>query len=290
MWNKNPHIVKCPIHNLHYDETKQDGCALCLKANARLYEARKKRDEKPTGILAALLVSFILSVAIGALLFLFFPPPTIDADKDDVIAIEYMAAPFGWTEEDHYGKAIALDKMGLRTENTTWSMESSFIHRQLGARDTSFIEFIHVLKGVGAIYVDRKADDYISEKILKLKPNSVVTPVVKATEVVQVGGTMGVRADVMYESDIDEFQGLVYYIPAKTSHYWIFMATKSYEWEMYKPTFEKFIESITGGKQGEMAKTELPKFLITPYRALWAAIFVFVTTFYIFTKVMFRKK
>ncbi len=289
MYKKNPHIIECPVHKLHYDQRKQDGCALCIKANARLEKARAEKEKKPSGALAIFLISFIAAVSVGMVLHIFFPPPSLEKNNIKETGINYDA-PFGWIDEDDTGRAIALDRMGLRTENSTWSMERRFSHKMGRGRDTSFIEFINVIKGQGAIFVNFKAKKYVEEKLAELKPNASVTPVVKSTEVLLVGDTNGVMAEVQYQSDINPFQARVYYIPAKTSHYWVFLAAQIEEWQSFLPVFNQFAASITGGMQGERGTRELPKFLISPYRSFWAATLVFILCLTISAKIIFRSE
>ena len=288
MLKRNPNILQCPIHGLHYDQTKQDGCALCLRAQERIDQAKKKR--KPSsGLLNIVLVALFLGVVSWALLYFLLPPPVYEEIDDKPARLKYEP-PKGWKVENRTGRDIALERLGLRTKDTKWSVVDRFSYVSNVRIMDYFIEYIQILKGPGAFFVDERAYHGIREKLKEFKPTTAFEVEVLSTELVPVGDTRAVLCDVRYTSRNENYMAKVYYIPAGKSHYWVMLAAQPHEWSRFELVFKEFVESIRGGRQGEGEVKKLPAFLLSPHRAILAGLAVFLISLYLITLIKFRVK
>lgn len=288
-YRKNPNLVQCPIHKLHYDESKQEGCALCLKAQDRIKKARQAKEKKASGLLTSIIAAVILGVVTWGVLFFVFPPTVVEDIGDEPVPFDYPE-PTGWRVADRTQKEITLDRMGLRFVETRWSVPDAFTYHSGNPNLDKFIESIIILKGEGAIKISNESPEYLKPKLIELKPNSLVHPKVLDSEVLTIGDTQGVKFIVDYNSDLEDFRAWVFYIPAGINHYWIYMTAQLHMWDRFELTFTGFVNQITGGAQGEGEKSKLPPFLLKPYRAVLAGMFVFLISLWLITAIRFREE
>jgi hypothetical protein len=256
---------------------------------AAIEKAKRKQEAPASGLFLIILASLFLGVFSWGVLFFSFPPPVHDVDLDEFVEFTYDA-PENFQRELLSKRAVALERMGLRTENTKWEMKDRFVFRTNNSSQDVFLEFVQVLKGPGALLVNEPALPKIAQKIRELKLNSALHAKILESEIQPIGNTIGVRSVVEYRSNTERFSALVYYIPAGTEHYWIFLGALAGEWDAFESKFEQFILSISGGKQGEGEPSKIPEFMFSPHRAILGGIIVFFFSFYIIIRIVFRDK
>lgn len=287
MYKKNKNIVECPIHGLHFDKSKMPGCALCIRDQKKLEELRVESRKAKSGLLPITLASVALAFIVWAVLYFVFPPPAQNIINFTAVALTY-SAPSDWHKTDRSALDIALDRMGLRTEESKWKMEAKYTSRSPVTAGDEFLEYIQVMVGDGAMEVDRNSIPIVEKKILELKPNAFLSPAIISSGILQVGNTLAVETEVMYESEQERYKALVYYVPAGIKHYWLTLAATPQEWANYIGTFTEFIDSVNGGMQGK-GKNRLPGIFFSPRRAFFVAIIVFIVSLWGMTMIHFSQ-
>lgn len=285
MYQRNRNIVECPIHGLHFDKSKMAGCALCIRDQKKLEELQNESRKAKSGLLPITIASLALAFIVWAVLYFLFPPPAQNIVNFTNVALNYRS-PIGWWQADSTALDIALDRMGIRTQDSKWKMEARYLSGSPTQAGDEFIEYIQVLVGDGAMKVDRDSIPVVEEKIMELKPNAFMTPTIISSGVVQVGDTRAVETEVMYESQQERYKALVYYIPAGIRHYWLTLAATPENWADFIGTFTEFIDSVKGGMQGR-GKDRLPGIFKSPRRAFFTAVLVFLISLWGMTMIHF---
>jgi hypothetical protein len=281
-------LVQCPLHELHYDPSKQDGCILCLKDE----EKRNAADVKPEyfkGVPFFLIMALMIGLIIWTALEFGFPVPEETSDPVVEATLSFWE-PFGWDRADRKVHQVVLERMGLRGGKGRWEIIEHYSMPNFGVEKTPYVETLSILKGAGADFISEESIPSIRGQLEKIGQNSARKLTIQDEKLIQVEGVPCVQFDLFYETNKKLTSARAVYLPGGLAHFWIIMKTLPHEWKQFEPTFDQLLASVQGAAQGEGTVSKLPNSLSSPYRAAVAGIISAIFSFWIMLFVSFSRR